>query len=187
MRVELTPLIGRERELRTLRQPDVRLITVTGPAGVGKTRLAAIGTLPWLDPPDDPFTRSMNRVFGGSPIPSARAAEAPPGPAEVRGLAASPGMVRGRARVVHTLAEGDDLQPGDILVTEATLPPWTSLFARVAAVVTDVGGILSHAAVVAREQRIPAMVGTRSATTPIADGQMIEVDGTHGVVRAIPN
>ncbi len=73
-----------------------------------------------------------------------------------------------------------------MLVAPATLPPWTPLFATVAAVVTDAGGILSHCAVVAREYGIPAVVGTGSATTTIRDGQMVEVDGTRGVVRLSP-
>ena len=79
------------------------------------------------------------------------------------------------------------MQPGDVLVAPATLPPWTPLFATAAAVVTDAGGILSHCAVVAREYRIPAVVGTGTATTTIRDGQMVEVDGTRGVVRLDPD
>ena len=77
------------------------------------------------------------------------------------------------------------MRPGDVLVAPATLPPWTPLFATVVAVVTDAGGILSHCAVVAREYRIPAVVGTGSATTTIRDGQLVEVDGTAGVVRIV--
>jgi rifampicin phosphotransferase len=67
----------------------------------------------------------------------------------------------------------------------ATLPSWTPLFATAAAVVTDVGGILSHCAIVAREYGIPAVVGTGVATTVIQDGQVLEVDGNVGVVRSI--
>jgi rifampicin phosphotransferase len=75
------------------------------------------------------------------------------------------------------------VQPGEVLIAPATSPAWTPLFATVAAVVTDAGGVLSHCAVVAREYRIPAVVGTGTATTTIHDGQMVEVDGTSGVVR----
>jgi phosphoenolpyruvate synthase/pyruvate phosphate dikinase len=87
--------------------------------------------------------------------------------------------------VIRTLAEASQLQRGDILVAEATMPPWTPYFSLVAAIVTDTGGILSHAAVVAREVGIPAVVGTRVGTTTIRDGQTVEVDGRVGVVRVL--
>jgi pyruvate,water dikinase len=93
--------------------------------------------------------------------------------------------VRGRARVLRALSEGDGLEKGDILVAETTAPPWTPLFATAAAVVTDTGGILSHCAVVAREYRIPAVVGAGAATATIRSGQMIEVDGDSGVVKVL--
>jgi pyruvate,water dikinase len=73
-----------------------------------------------------------------------------------------------------------------VLVAETTAPAWTPLFATAAAVVTDTGGILSHCAVVAREYRIPAVVGTGAATATIRNGQMIEVDGDAGIVRILP-
>jgi pyruvate,water dikinase len=72
-----------------------------------------------------------------------------------------------------------------VLVAGTTAPPWTPLFATAAAVVTDTGGILSHCAVVAREYRIPAVVGTRVATAKIKSGQTLEVDGDKGVVRVL--
>jgi pyruvate,water dikinase len=101
----------------------------------------------------------------------------------VKGVAASRGQMRGTARVILTLADADRLSPGDVLVTYATAPPWTPLFAVAGAVVTDVGGILSHCAVVAREYGIPAVVGAQFATQRIRDGALITVDGTTGVVR----
>jgi pyruvate,water dikinase len=107
------------------------------------------------------------------------------GPCVLRGTAGSSGTVRGPAKVVRSLAEAGKLQPGDILVAETTAPPWTPLFATAAAVVTDVGGVLSHCAVVAREYRIPTVVGTGRATATIQDGQTIEVDGDAGVVRIV--
>lgn len=103
----------------------------------------------------------------------------------VKGLAGSAGVTRGTARVIHSLAEAGKLQPGDVLVTAATEPPWTPLFATASAVVTDSGGVLSHTAVVAREYRIPAVVGTGQATSTFHDGQLLEVDGDAGTVRAI--
>jgi pyruvate,water dikinase len=103
----------------------------------------------------------------------------------VKGFAGSAGVVRGRARVIRSLAEAGRLQPGDVLVAPATEPPWTPLFATAAAVVTDNGGVLSHTAVVAREFRIPAVVGTGRATSTFSDGQLLEVDGDAGVVRVV--
>jgi pyruvate,water dikinase len=87
--------------------------------------------------------------------------------------------------VLRSLSEGDGLEEGDILVAETTAPPWTPLFATAAAVVTDTGGILSHSAVVAREYRIPAVVGTGAATATIRSGQTVEVDGDRGIVRVL--
>jgi pyruvate,water dikinase len=104
---------------------------------------------------------------------------------KVKGLAGSAGVARGTARVIHSLAEAGKLQPGDVLVAIATEPPWTPLFATASAIVTDSGGVLSHSAVVAREYRIPAVVGTGNATTTFQDGQLIEVDGNAGIVRVV--
>jgi phosphohistidine swiveling domain-containing protein len=103
----------------------------------------------------------------------------------LRGHAASAGCVRGRARLTTSPAEASNLRAGDILVTVNTTPAWTSIYANIAGLVTDTGGILSHAAVVAREFGIPAVVGTRAATALIKDGQWIEVNGSKGVVRVI--
>jgi pyruvate,water dikinase len=71
------------------------------------------------------------------------------------------------------------------MVAETTSAPWTQLFATAAAIVTDAGGVLSHCAVVAREYAIPAVVGTGNATTTIRDGDIVEVDGDHGIVRIL--
>lgn len=104
---------------------------------------------------------------------------------KVKGLPGSAGVTRGTARVIHSLAEAGKLQPGDVLIAVATEPPWTPLFATASAIVTDSGGVLSHSAVVAREYRIPAVVGTGNATTTFKDGQLLEVDGNAGTVRVI--
>lgn len=103
----------------------------------------------------------------------------------VQGLAGSAGVIQGTARVLRSLTEANKLQPGDILVTVATEPPWTPLFATAGAVVTDNGGVLSHTAVVAREYRIPAVVGTGLATSTFQDGQLLEVNGDAGTVRVV--
>src|SRR5574339_410131 len=104
---------------------------------------------------------------------------------KVKGLPGSAGVTRGSARVIRSLAEAGKLQPGDVLIAIATEPPWTPLFATASAIVTDSGGVLSHSAVVAREYRIPAVVGTGNATSTIIDGQLIEVDGNAGIVCVI--
>jgi pyruvate,water dikinase len=87
--------------------------------------------------------------------------------------------------VILSLAEAGRLQAGEVLVAGTTLPQWTPLFARAAAIVTDTGGSLSHCAIVAREYGLPAVVGTHTATQRLHDGQMLEVDGTAGIVRIL--
>jgi pyruvate,water dikinase len=101
----------------------------------------------------------------------------------LRGQPGSPGRARGHARVVRSLAEADNVKPGDIMVAETLSSSWTPLFAVVAGVVTDTGGILGHAAVVAREYGIPAVLGTDVGTSSIRDGQLLELDGDQGIVR----
>lgn len=104
-------------------------------------------------------------------------------PGVVCGLGASRGVAQGRARLVHSMAEADRLVAGEVLVCRTTSPAWTPLFARAAAVVADAGGVLAHCAIVAREHAIPCVVGTGVATAKIADGMLVTVDGTHGVVH----
>ncbi len=139
-----------------------------------------LGTPPAFDMGDGgPMVRALFKGEMTPPNTSPRQANM------VTGLAGSAGVARGTARVIHSLAEAGKLQPGDVLVAEATMPPWTPLFATAAAVVTDGGGVLSHSAVVAREYRIPAVVGTGRATTTFTDGQLLEVDGNAGTVRVV--
>jgi pyruvate,water dikinase len=103
----------------------------------------------------------------------------------VTGQSASRGVATGHARIITTLSEADRLMPGEILVAVTTSPPWTPLFGMASAIVTDAGGALSHAAIVAREYGIPAVVGTVNGTARIRDGQLIEVDGTSGTVHLL--
>ena len=100
------------------------------------------------------------------------------------GIPASPGRATGPARIIHRVAEFDRVQPGDILVCPVTAPAWTPLFGTVAAVVTDTGGVAAHASIVAREYGLPAVVGTGDATSRLRDGDLVEVDGSTGVVRS---
>ncbi len=100
------------------------------------------------------------------------------------GLPVSRGIVEGRARVVLDLADAD-LQPGDILVTAFTDPSWSPAFVAAAGLVTEVGGTMTHGAVVAREYGLPAVVGVEGATRRLHDGQRIRVDGTSGWVEVL--
>ncbi|WP_433493474.1 rifamycin-inactivating phosphotransferase [Micromonospora sp. CA-248089] len=113
---------------------------------------------------------------------SYRRADVPPG--ALTGLAVSAGVVEGRARVVTDLT-GADLQPGDILVTAHTDPSWTPLFVAVAGLVTEVGGLMTHGAVIAREYGLPAVVAVPDATRLIPDGGRIRVHGTDGYVELL--
>ena len=103
----------------------------------------------------------------------------------LRGTGASAGVVRGPARLVLSEADFGRVQPGDIIVCPSSNPSWVPLFAIAGGLVTDTGGVLSHAAVVAREFGLPAVVGTGDATTRIADGRIIEIDGAGGLVRLL--
>jgi pyruvate,water dikinase len=100
------------------------------------------------------------------------------------GLAVSAGTAEGRARVILDMAEAD-IEPGDVLVTAHTDPSWSPLFVSIAGLVTEVGGLMSHGAVITREYGLPAVVGVRDATRLIRDGQRIRVNGTDGYVEVL--
>ncbi len=101
------------------------------------------------------------------------------------GLPVSAGTIEGRARVILDMAEAD-LEPGDILVTAYTDPSWSPLFVAINGLVTEVGGLMTHGAVIAREYGLPAVVGVEHATRLIRDGQRIRVNGTEGYVEILP-
>ena len=104
---------------------------------------------------------------------------------EITGVAGSPGVVEGVARVVRSEADFDAVQTGDVLVCQMTNPAWQVLFSRITALVTDAGGVTGHPAVLAREYEIPAVVGTSVATQRINTGDRIRVDGSTGVVTVL--
>jgi pyruvate,water dikinase len=104
---------------------------------------------------------------------------------EIKGFAASNGVVEGTARVIRSVQDIGRLEQGDILVCQVTNPTWSPLFQKIAAAVSDIGGSMSHMAIVAREYGLPAVVGTGSATQKIRDGQRIRVDGGRGVVTLL--
>jgi pyruvate,water dikinase len=101
------------------------------------------------------------------------------------GLPVSAGTVEGRARVILDMAEAD-LEAGDILVTTHTDPSWSPLFVAITGLVTEVGGLMTHGAVIAREYGLPAVVGVLDATRLIRDGQRIRVHGTDGYIEVLP-
>jgi rifampicin phosphotransferase len=137
-----------------------------------------LGTRRAVGPTDhNPTQGSDRKLSGTTPTNSTREL--------IRGNSGSPGKVQGRVKVVRSLSEASKVAPGDILVAIATAPPWTPIFATVAAVVTDMGGVLGHCAVVAREYGIPAVVGTGVATAFLQDDQWVEVDGDSGTVHVL--
>ncbi len=100
------------------------------------------------------------------------------------GLPVSTGVIEGRARIILNM-EDADLEDGDILVTAFTDPGWTSLFVSIKGLVTEVGGLMTHGAVIAREYGLPAVVGVENATGLIKDGQRIRVNGTEGYIEIL--
>ncbi len=101
------------------------------------------------------------------------------------GIPVSAGSYTGPARIIRSESEFHRLRPGDVLVCPVTSPVWSVLFPSIGALVTDIGGMLSHPAIIAREYRLPAVVATGDATSRLTDGQIVTVDGTAGVVRAL--
>jgi len=148
----------------------------------------ALPPLPaWIRGRFDPFqwaadpNRRMDVFDPHAPAPSVAL-----GPdSVVRGHPGSAGRVEGAVRRINSPDEGDRLQPGEILVTSTTNVGWTPLFPRAAAVVTDIGGSLSHAAIVARELGIPAVVGCGDATMRLKTGDRVRVDGGMGTVTRL--
>jgi len=105
-----------------------------------------------------------------------------PGSPLVTGLAAAPGIVAGKVRILRSSAEGRRLEVGEVLVAPMTSPDWVPTMRRAAALVTDGGGVTCHAAIASRELRVPCIVGTRRATEVLRDGELVTVDGAAGAV-----
>ncbi|MFH0775049.1 MAG: PEP-utilizing enzyme [bacterium] len=105
--------------------------------------------------------------------------------AKIQGHPASPGIVEGRAKVVLSVDDLDTIEEGDIMVCPITTPSWTPIFGKLSGIVTNTGGIMSHAAIVCREYGMPAVVGTGIATQLIKTGQFIRVDGGKGTVEVV--
>jgi phosphohistidine swiveling domain-containing protein len=151
-------------------------------------RYRALPPLPaWIRGRFDPFqwaagpNRRMDVYDPNAPVPAA----ALDANRVIKGHPGSAGRVEGVVRRIDSPDEGDQLQPAEILVTSTTNVGWTPLFPRLAAVVTDIGGSLSHAAIVARELGIPAVVGCGDATIRLKNGDRVRVDGSAGTVTLL--
>jgi pyruvate, water dikinase len=142
---------------------------------------AALGPVP--EALNDPAVRMLWGITAET-LATWAAAEGDDGK-EVRGYAASPGVVEGIARVLTSVNEIGQVQDGEILVCAVTAPSWAPVFGKIKAAVSDIGGTMSHAAIVAREYGMPAVVGTGHATKRIKTGQLVRVDGDRGVVRIL--
>jgi pyruvate,water dikinase len=194
-RLALSGALDAQSDVFYLRPDELRMTAAALPAIVQRNPVAerrasvaraglvmaprTLGTVPDGPPPGDPVALAVGKFFGAPPPLTTE-------PGVLCGHPGSPGRASGPAKVIRSLAEAATLRPGDVLVAESTAPSWTPLFATVAAVVTDTGGVLSHCAVVAREYGVPAVVGTATATELIRDGQTLEVDGDAGLVRIGP-
>ncbi|TAN54515.1 MAG: PEP-utilizing enzyme, mobile region [Betaproteobacteria bacterium] len=142
----------------------------------------AIGTAPEVI--QEPFTIVLWGVTNKSLADWASVQEVkdPETITELKGFAGSPGIIEGKARVCRTVSEVGQLQQGEILVAPTTSPSWAPAFAKIGACITDVGGVMSHAAIVCREYGMPAVVGTGHATKIIRTGMRLRVDGSTGAV-----
>jgi pyruvate,water dikinase len=103
----------------------------------------------------------------------------------LQGMAVSPGEVEGRARVVMDPDAGIEIEPGEVLVCQTTDPSWASYFLVASALVIDIGGAMSHGAIVARELGIPCVINTRTGTSSISTGDLLRVDGGSGKVEVL--
>jgi len=160
--------------------------------------------LPHFESPGHPETEAVGRAVGrfraaGLPHRTLRdgqaiavegaahpAADEPLATGQFRGIAGSPGTVTGTARLVRGPEDFGKLKSGEILIAPLTNPVWTPLFAIAGGMVTEIGGILSHGAIVAREYGLPAVMGVAGATTAIVEGRRVTVDGNRGIVTLEP-
>ncbi|MCH8984398.1 MAG: hypothetical protein IH943_09930 [Acidobacteria bacterium] len=139
------------------------------------------------EPPEvvtEPFTIMLWGITSDS-IKMWLGSDGSEGSGDLSGFAASPGVVEGIARVLSSADEIGDIQEGEILVAPITAPSWAPVFSKIQAIVTDIGGMMSHAAIVCREYGVPAVTGTAYGTQNINTGQKIRVDGSAGTVTIL--
>jgi phosphoenolpyruvate synthase/pyruvate phosphate dikinase len=129
--------------------------------------------------------RSVDKLISKIKKESGAKKQLPPGAQELKGSIAYAGLVRGRVRIVLTKDDVPKFKSGEILVSSATNPDLISAMKRAAAFITDTGGIICHAAIVARELKKPCVIGTKIATSVLRDGDLVEVDANQGIVRIL--
>ncbi|PHP67923.1 hypothetical protein CSC94_04375 [Zhengella mangrovi] len=148
--------------------------------------LSAHRPLPALNNPPDVITEPFTIMLWGITSDAVkRWVKSDEGGSGLEGMAAAPGVVEGVARVLSSPDELGQLQKGDILVTPVTAPSWAPVFGKIAAAVTDIGGMMSHAAIVCREYGLPAVTGTGNASSKIKTGMKLRVDGNKGTVEIL--
>jgi pyruvate,water dikinase len=155
------------KEANTDNSLDLKLLGVSNRQFAD--RLRAVSVLPSI-------FDSRGRILRPKPVP--------PKPGEIAGTPISPGIIRGRIKVLHS-ADEKPLLRGEILVARATDPGWTPWFINAAAVILEVGGMLQHGALVAREYGLPCVSGVANATNLWPDGTLVEIDGAAGVIRVL--
>lgn len=154
-----------------------------------KKIMAALATTPpqpALNNPPDVITEPFTIMLWGITTESiGRWLDGAANTTKLSGMAASPGIVEGRARVVRSADELGQIEQGEILVAPVTAPSWAPIFGKINAIVTDIGGMMSHAAIVCREYGLPAVTGTGRASSSIKNGQMLRVNGSTGEVTIL--
>lgn len=179
-----TQLVVRDVPTRARHQPTIDDATATHLAELGKRIAAVLGgpqDIEWAIVDGRTWVLQARPVTAAPPSPS-QVWETPP--ATLTGTPGSHGTVTGTARIVRGPADFARVHPGDILVCPFTDPAWTPLLCIAAGVVTETGGVLSHAAIVAREHAIPAVLGIPNATSRLREEAIITIDGTAGTVTA---
>ena len=175
-------------------QKDQRILALAAELGLPeiearKTMLAALASVtptPALNEPPETITEPFTIMLWGITSERVKAwLGSDNDPNKLMGMAASPGLVEGLARVLRSADDLHLIQQGEILVTPVTAPSWAPVFGKIKATVTDIGGMMSHAAIVCREYGFPAVTGTGNASSKIKTGMRLRVDGSTGEVTII--
>ncbi len=174
-REERVDLIASEADRRVLSDADIE--TLAALAVRVEEHYKAPQDMEWAAEENGPFLLVQTRPITTLVMSST-------GAVLLSGLGASPGSASGRVRILQSPADGPQLQSGEILVAAMTSPDWVPTMRRAAGIVTDGGGMTCHAAIVSRELAIPCIVGTRTATTRLRDGEIVTIDGRRGQVLA---
>lgn len=180
-----TRLVVSDVPTRTRERPTIDDATATQLAGLGKEVAAVLGgpqDIEWAIVDGRTWVLQARPVTAAPPPPPSPSGASDTPDATLTGTPGSRGTVTGTARIVRGPSDFARVRPGDILVCPFTDPAWTPLLRIAAGVVTETGGVLSHAAIVAREQAIPAVLGIPNATSRLHDDTIITIDGTTGTV-----